>query len=545
LADGDRDTRNASAVSTQPEQEARFARVVGTRFLGFVCNVTERQLQARLETGRRLTGAKEAVLQQALTAAVQSAVLGFQVGGGEADFLYPLLEYDETGRMARPNLLRVAAGGDIPRRRPKDPAAAALATLARDLYPALLLEPTRRIGRGPVPRWVERTWSISPVSFRHPASAEFERAVDADPSLNVLFTKDTPESGKTGFIWTSLGTGRSIQLSMLAHDLLIATLFELTLGGAFDQAAFIDGALEQLDVLRRLVAGERVDVRCSVAFVGAELPGRPLATPWGTLRAPTTGELELRADTPVAHSQEIVLSTTVPLEMRIDADSMPQIMASPFTETAAATFQAVQHRADMLALTLLLTFDREPAVAVARTWTLVENPLNQGPSLSWFQSAVPLHPHVLVSEDRPKIRAWATRIERDYSDRLDIAVKRTLSSLTTRWDPTDRLIDAVVALENLFGTGSGELAFRISAGAAYLLEQDARRRADVQSEVSRLYNVRSKIVHGAHSPAPATVEPLAKAATTFAVRSLRVLFAQQRRLLDEKDRARLLILGTN
>jgi hypothetical protein len=168
--------------------------------------------------------------------------------------------------------------------------------------------------------------------------------------------------------------------------------------------------------------------------------------------------------------------------------------------------------------------------------------LNQGPGLSWFQSAVPLHPHLLITADRPRIRAWGRRIERDYSDRLDIAVKRTLSSLTTRWDPTDRLIDAVVALENLFGTGSGELAFRISAGTAYLLERDAARRAATQTHVSRLYNVRSKIVHGAHAPPPSTVDPLARAATSFVVRSLRALFAQHRQLLDEKDRARLLIL---
>lgn len=198
----------------------------------------------------------------------------------------------------------------------------------------------------------------------------------------------------------------------------------------------------------------------------------------------------------------------------------------------------------MLALTLLLGLDRDPAVAVARTWTLVDNPLNQGPSLSWFQSAVPLHPHVLAAPDRSRIRAWATRIERDYSDRLDIAVKRTLSSLTTLWDPTDRLIDAVVALENLFGTGSGELAFRISAGTAYLLERDPARRVATQEEVNRLYNVRSKIVHGAHAPPQLTVEPLARAASTFAVRGLRTLFTKHRQLLDKKDRARLLILRT-
>jgi hypothetical protein len=482
------------------------------------------------------------VLQHVLSAAMQSAVLGLQLGGGEADFLYPLLEYDRASQMARPNVLRLAAGGDIPRRRPRDPVAAALATLARDLYPTLLLEPPARGSRGPVPRWVERTWSMSPVGFRHPASQAFQRAVEADASLSALFTRETPESGKNGFIWTSLGTGRGVQLSMLAHDLLVATLFKLTLDGSFDQTAFVDGALDQLDQLRRLVGGERVEMRCSVAFVGAELRGQPLHTPWGTLRAPTAGELELRADTPVVHSHEVVLATTVPLEIRIDPDPVPDMVTSPFAEAAAATFATIQQKADMLALTLLLALDRDPVVAVARTWTLVENPLNQGPGLSWFQSAVPLHPHLLITADRPRIRAWGRRIERDYSDRLDIAVKRTLSSLTTRWDPTDRLIDAVVALENLFGTGSGELAFRISAGTAYLLERDAARRAATQTHVSRLYNVRSKIVHGAHAPPPSTVDPLARAATPFVVRSLRALFAQHRQLLDEKDRARLLIL---
>lgn len=531
-------------MSTGLQQDARFARVVGMRFLEFVCSVTERQLQGRLETGRRLHTPKEHVLQQVLSSATQSALLGFQLGGGEADFLYPLLEYDPANRMGRPNVLRLAAGGDVPRRRPPDPAGRALATLARDVYPTLLLEPNLTGSRPAVPRWMTRTWAMSPVAFRHPASDEFQRAVEADASLNALFRRETPELGKGGFIGTSLGTGRSVQLAMLAQDLLVATLFKLTLDGGFDQLAFIDGALHQLDQLRRLVAGDEVEVRCSVAFVGAELRGRPLNTPWGILRAPTAGELELRADTPVAHSQEVVLATTVPLELQIDPYPTPEIPRNPFAETTVATFATVQERADMLALTLLLGLDRDPAVAVARTWTLVDNPLNQGPSLSWFQSAVPLHPHVLAAPDRSRIRAWATRIERDYSDRLDIAVKRTLSSLTTRWDPTDRLIDAVVALENLFGTGSGELAFRISAGTAYLLERDPARRVATQEEVNRLYNVRSKIVHGAHAPPQLTVEPLARAASTFAVRGLRTLFTKHRQLLDKKDRARLLILRT-
>lgn len=515
------------------------------RFLGFVCDATEAELEARLQHGRALRAEQEEVLGQVLVAATQSAVAGFQLGSGEADFLYPLLEYDDSARMSRPNALRRAAGGSVSRVGVRDPAERALATLARDLYPALLLNPQLPPGRVGPPRWVQRTWAMSPLSFRHPSSAEFETAVEADDALSRLFTRESPESGREGFVWTSLGTGRSVQLSMLSYDLLVATLLKLTLAGSFDQSAFIQSSIEQLRMLRRLSAGERVNVRCSLAFVGAELRGQPLETPWGTIRAATPGEVELRADTPVAHSQELVLATQVPLEMRIDNSPVAptgELNPNPFGDDVGATYAALQHKADLLSLTLLLGVNRDPVVAIARTWTLLENPLNQGPTLSWSQNVVPLHPHVLAGKDRRRIRTWAARVDRDYSDRIEIALKRTLSSLTARWDATDRLIDAVVALENLFGTGSGELAFRISAGCAYLLERDPKQRGRVQKEVARLYTVRSEIVHGAHAPAPHHVDADARAAAAIAVRSLRALFTRRPDLLDKKDRARHLIL---
>ncbi len=530
----------------QQQQEARFARVVGMGFLSFVCAARQPELDARLQHGRALRPEQEAVLGQVLDAATQSAIFGFQVGAGEADFLDPLLEYDKSARTSRPNVLRRAAGGSIPRVRGCGPAERALATLARDFYPTLLLNPPTIAMRMGLPRWRQRTWSMFPVSFRHPASAEFEAAVEADSLLNALFPWMTPESGKSGFIWTSLGTGRGIQLSMLSHDLLIATLFKPTLDGDFDQAAFMDGSIKQLRLLRRLVAGEQVSVRCSVAFVGAELRGQPLKTPWGTVRAPSNGELDFRADTPVAHSQELVLETEIPLKLWFDTDPPAPdggIRPSPFSDEVGKIYSDIQRKADLLALTLLLGVDRDPVVAIARTWTLIENPLNQGPTLSWVQNAVPLHPHVLMPVDRRRVRTWAARIERGYNDRIEIAVKRTLSSLTTRGDATDRLIDAVIALENLFGTRSGKLTFHISTGCAYLLERDATRRVKVKKEVSRLYAVRSKIVHGERARSAHEVEPDAAAAAAFAVRSLRALFENRPALIDKPDRSRLLILG--
>lgn len=537
-------TTSSTEQQAQVRQENRFARIVGTRFLGFVCAASESEITSRLADGRRLRSEQEAILSAVLTAVGQSALVAFQTGAGEGDFLHPLFEYDEQARTSRANTLRRSAGGALPRISYRNEAERALATLARDVYPALLLDVAHTRARA-APSWIQRLWLMSPLTYRHPARRAFEMAAGLDPEIGSLFTEETPESGKTGFVWTSLGLGRGVQLAMLANDLLGAALFKLLLDDELSHLNYVEEAVAQLQTLRRLLRGEQVDVVCRVAFVGAELPGRPLETPWGTIRKPTAGELQLRSDTPVAHSQELVLATHLPLEVAVDRtpSGTERLVDSPFTEKVEATFTSLQRKADLLALTLLLGVHREPVVAIGRTWTLVENPLKQGPSLSWSQDVVPLHPHVLASEDRRRIRTWMTRIDKHYSDRIDIAVKRTLSSLTTRRDATDRLIDAVVALENLFGTGSGELSFRISAGCAFLLERDAPRRAAVQREVARLYTVRSKIVHGAHAPAPGDLLPDARAASDFAVRAMRELFARRPDLVDERDRARLLILG--
>lgn len=527
-------------------QERRFADIVGHRFLAFVCAASEDQIKSRLHAGEALRRKQEDVVAQVLEAAAQSALVAFQTGGPEDSFLYPLFEYDETAKTSVPNALRRAAGGEVPTIRYRDNTERRLAELTRDVYPLFLIE-SRGGLRTARPRWFDRPSSAAVLLFRHPARLAFDAAVERDSTLMRMFPHETPGSGKTGFVWTSLDTGRSTQLSMLADDLLSAALLQVTLDGTGTQEGFVAAAIDQLRMLWRLLDGERVCVRCTLAFVGAELAGNALETPWGLLRSPSAGELKIRAGLPVAHSQELTLATEVPLQITVGdwGEQSPDAShpSNPFTDETQAAFADLQRKADRVALTLLLGIDRAPVVAVARTWTLVENPLNQAPSLSWTQNAIPLHPHVLRQADRRRISAWAERIDRHYSDRIDIAVKRTLTSLTGRWDATDRLIDAVIALENLFGTGSGELKFRISSGCARLLESDAARRSEMQRVVSKLYDRRSNIVHGAHAPPPDALTDDAQAAALLAVRSLRVLFSRRQDLLNTEERSRRLVLG--
>ena len=79
----------------------------------------------------------------------------------------------------------------------------------------------------------------------------------------------------------------------------------------------------------------------------------------------------------------------------------------------------------------------------------------------------------------------------------------------SRTAPTDRLVDLVVSLEALFGTGS-DIAYRVSLSTAVLLGQTSNEIEAILEFVREMYLLRNKLVHGgeAHIP-PEKVNSLA------------------------------------
>lgn len=105
-------------------------------------------------------------------------------------------------------------------------------------------------------------------------------------------------------------------------------------------------------------------------------------------------------------------------------------------------------------------------------------------------------PTELSAAECDEVAFWCRQIDTHCPKRIDSAVRRTLSAAQVRTDPSDRLVDAVVAWENLFGTSEGEPRLRVSAAMAWLLTDSPDRRLELQAEIKRLYDDRSKIVHG-------------------------------------------------
>jgi hypothetical protein len=88
----------------------------------------------------------------------------------------------------------------------------------------------------------------------------------------------------------------------------------------------------------------------------------------------------------------------------------------------------------------------------------------------------------------------------------------------------------------MFGTSEGEPTFRVTACLAKLLKPTLKERRVLKSELSKIYTLRSAIVHGSR-PLAESDHPLFYRALDVAIDAIRVLVYHRSDLLDQPDGA--------
>jgi hypothetical protein len=155
-----------------------------------------------------------------------------------------------------------------------------------------------------------------------------------------------------------------------------------------------------------------------------------------------------------------------------------------------------------LALALAqLNAGHEPATG-SLAWWYVRQPLEVG---GWISDGAPTsdrHSVVQITEEiRASLLKACASVAHNHPRHLDLAATRLIGAAGERHDPADALIDAVIAWESMFGSGGGEVATRLSVSMALLLSRASGVSArDLAGEIKRIYNHRSKLVHGAVRP---------------------------------------------
>jgi hypothetical protein len=166
------------------------------------------------------------------------------------------------------------------------------------------------------------------------------------------------------------------------------------------------------------------------------------------------------------------------------------------------------------------------------TWRMTLDPLNFGPMLSWSdpRTAPGFAPLRLPQTTAADFSRLASAIHYKRRPDFEVAIRRAISGMTSRGDPSDALVDLVIAWENLFGS-STELKFRISTAIAWILGAAADERSALQVEAAKIYDRRSEILHGS-APTPEEVEDSLAVAREITMRLLGVLLTDRTDVLS-------------
>ncbi|MET8048767.1 hypothetical protein ABZU75_14310 [Streptosporangium sp. NPDC005286] len=357
-------------------------------------------------------------------------------------------------------------------------------------------------------------------------------------------------------IGTSDGIARDFQAASYGSNLVFAgwELSKLRAG-----VPTLDELIEKLpDVLvqaRSLFSGNRTLVTAVTSFTGIRLPeGVEISGPWGLIRPariedhPTSLERMLKHRTmttdergeqvEITDAGDVIFEATIGMTMQVKHD-MNQI----HMETSTA-----ENFADLIDRTRLafaLAVKRETRPILISTWSRFITPLfNGGYSYNDPQHMASRHPTALSAEEVASWSDWIKIVMASDMSHLNLAMTRTLRALTERRDPSDMLIDSVIAWESLFGATS-ESVLRVSASLAKLLHPAGEKRDQARTRYSKIYALRSNIVHGNNfKSTPQQIHEDGQAAADIALEAIGALLARRRDILtmNSADRSLKIIL---
>lgn len=452
------------------------------------------------------------------------------------------------------NILRGMAGGDITASPViDDPMSVELTALARDCYPLLLLPSNPR---DPFSGGINR---LSVSIFHNPHHKAFAAAVMADATLARLFPDEREHAGRIGYTSRSTGQAGTIQLSMLATQLLTAG-WELALLESATPclAEYLAATEKALDIARNALSGKHVEVPVRVGLTGVLLPiGTKIDLGWAQLRPADDRDEYLAARSGIDGSVQATTSSgeLVPT-VRYSGDTVME-MLMPYSVVARQFmperrrpidhngWDQVEEKLENIRLGLLLAIDESPRALVLPTWRFVIDPLGNT-SYSWNDwRRTSFSPRALDVEAVVNWKQWNERIAAKRKSGIDISVRRALLAAAERQSPEDVLVDAVVVWENLFGSNQ-DTTIRVTGALAWLLAMDVAGREQKQRRLKEIYQLRSNIVHGAHQMTTQEMQTCPQEALDVALEALRRIFEVRPDLIDLEDgnaRSNRMLLG--
>lgn len=521
--------------------------ITGRAFIEYACNLSPEELQGRIEETNPLSPEKEAALQVLIDCASRiysptstTEDRRFALVGFLTDYNH---RFTDTVTL---NEIRESAGGTFYETRRRDPIAKKLAELARDAYPFYLIpaEPNQPSSEPSVPL-SQLSYYSRAVGHTHTTNTDLAELLPTDVTLSQLFPEQNGETETNrayvihGF---NTGNGSVAQASLFAYGIIQQTFSQLAATkGTFTCQEFVSACLNNLEVLKSLILGEQQEVPLITAVSGLQLQdGQSIDTAWGSLRK--ARDIEKIWLKPPYHNQnydvDVVFESKFGMRMIIGDD----LSSIPFPQ---ADNQSDKETEEKLAIISAL-----PQIALNKTIRIIPlaskliPPFQSGDSMSYpWVNPYPISA-TLTDQEITSIEELANTIARHDYRRIIISFRR-LASAVRRIDITDGFIDLVIIWENLFGTKSGEVKFRIALSMSKLLGDTESERQRIFTQVSDLYKHRSNIVHGSSHYTWREVGSFWEQSLELTIKVLSKLFNERPDLLAFNSDTRSKKLGLN
>ena len=397
---------------------------------------------------------------------------------------------------------------------------------------------------------------LTSALYGNPLLNEFCKLFLEDNSLKNMFPgtdlKKISESdyGMVSSNWmTNLGSGGTQQMFAVVSSLL----FEIASRCMMKEDSVTYELLCKYlpDVVcdwKKLAEGKTIKSICLYGFEGISVEGDiNIKCGDGILRNPLKYELNtlLTYDTP----PQVVFEKEIEIKIDIISNDIAQEKINEWFSNNIDDFNKlqmdIQKELDRVKLSILLSSNLESKelLLANENSCFIESPIQNGSQLFGIYKFYKPIGGLLTETTIKDIRFWYDHI---VVDKLSIAIKRLLSSAVNRPDPTDSFIDAIIVWENIFGT-SVETTFRVTASIAKLLEEDLEKRKILRKELKKLYDSRSKLVHGTSELSFEEAQKCKERAINIAIKTLKRLYRDRSDLIPYNSdlRSEIILLETD
>lgn len=431
----------------------------------------------------------------------------------------------------------------------KDSAERSLMTLARDVYPKLLIKKHQfdtiaSISDYKHPSW--RQFSADIFRSRNPIGKLFPDALTyrhyktnptATLSLNCNMILSNKRGGtvSAGMIPESILTS-SVYLPDSVHDSL--EIYCLSVQKNYQK-------------LRRTIGRRFLKVKTIIGLSNVELSS-------DIQSYNIAPNIKIRRATPI--DRLTVFANLDEPDLIIEIEDRVDILDSfPMTEDSTPRYE--RHRGsidefyvnqqrdlDRIRLAMLLaSVSADELIAPGYLFTTALFPITPDRNLSISSHRWPMVRYGRQTIDRRRadlIRKWISKLNK-LPDTLDVSVKRLISATMERANDADAFVDAVVVWENLFG-GKRETGLRIQGSMSLLLGPKSRTcRKNLIREISGLYDRRSRLIHGDSGIDNSTISVDCARSIELALKSLKLVLNNKNllRASNSETRSKLIMFG--